>query len=150
MLTGALAALVGVLLFASGDPGPGRGPDPAAPPAAGPGPTQPGAAAEPGSLAVDSGQTLRLPAARLAQARLAVDLLFPEPSTSAGPLSARILAPDGRVLELEAAVGGADRRRASIEIDSAWLSPGRYIVELQTTERSHFPLRRYALEVGEP
>ena len=25
--------------------------------------------------------------------------------------------------------------------------PGRYVIEVKTVERSHFPLRRYALEV---
>jgi hypothetical protein len=84
--------------------------------------------------------------ASLPDEALEVDLLFPEPSASREPLPARILAPDGRLLELPAGVA-ADARRARIEIPAGWLAPGRYIIELKTTERSHFPLRRYALEV---
>jgi hypothetical protein len=36
---------------------------------------------------------------------------------------------------------------ATLELDPSWLLPGSYFVELQTTERSAFPVRRYAIEV---
>ena len=70
------------------------------------------------------------------------------PTSPAGPLPVRILAADGRILETAAAVYGDDPTRASVEIEADWLgSPGRYIVEIKTKERTHFPLRRYAIEV---
>ena len=41
-----------------------------------------------------------------------------------------------------------DPTRASVEIEPGWLDPpGRYMVEIKTKERTHFPLRRYVIEV---
>ena len=59
-------------------------------------------------------------------------------------MAARVVAGDGRVLETAAAVteGGA-----AVALQPEWLSPGRYLVELRTREKSHFPLRRYVLSV---
>ena len=152
---GMAATAVGLVAFSILDTERALPAEPAPPPAAKePAPSSAVAVAAPaaappapGPLAVASGQTLTLSATSLPAARpLAVDLLFPEPSTSAEPLPARVLALDGRVLEMEAPLG-AGRRSAVIEIPSEWLSPGRYVVEVQTTERSHFPLRRYVLQV---
>ncbi len=50
-------------------------------------------------------------------------------------------------LEIRGALHEADRRSARFELQADWLSPGRYIIEMKTTERTHFPLRRYVLEV---
>lgn len=70
------------------------------------------------------------------------------PTSPAGSLPVRILAADGRILETNGAVYADDPTRASVEIEADWLgSPGRYIVEIKTKERTHFPLRRYAIEV---
>ena len=70
------------------------------------------------------------------------------PTSPAGPLSVRVIASDGRVLETTGAVREQDPTRARVEIEQGWLGrPGRYIVELNTKERTHFPLRRYAIEV---
>ena len=36
---------------------------------------------------------------------------------------------------------------ATIEIESGWLVPDTYLVQLRTTERSVLPLRRYVIVV---
>jgi hypothetical protein len=46
-----------------------------------------------------------------------------------------------------AEVPGPDRTIASVALEVEWLSPGSYLIELQTTERTHMPLRRYLLEI---
>ena len=70
------------------------------------------------------------------------------PTSPAGSLPVRVLATDGRILETTGVVSEDDSTRVSVEIEAGWLdSPGRYIVELKTKERTHFPLRRYAIEV---
>jgi hypothetical protein len=98
--------------------------------------------------AIVSGGTLELVAVELAGSEpVLLDLLLPAPPESVTDLPVRVLAPDGRVLELQGLIAAEDRGRARVVLDPAWLSPGRYIVEIQTMERTHFPLRRYALEV---
>lgn len=77
---------------------------------------------------------------------LVVHLRLGEPSADDRPRPVRIAAADGRVQELQGALD-ADRGAALLELDPAWLTPGVYLVEVKTTERSHIPLRRYVLEV---
>jgi hypothetical protein len=116
-------------------------PEPATPP------PSPSAGSARKALSIDSGATLEIEAQALpTSGPLAVELLFPEPSTATA-LPVRILSEDGRILHLQAGIPEQDARRASVEIPPDWLSPGRYVVELKTTERTHLPLRRYALEV---
>jgi hypothetical protein len=76
-----------------------------------------------------------------------VDLLLPDPIEGDEPLGFRIVSPDGRRLEGQASPGGDDRRRARVQIEPGWLSQGRYLVELRTREKSHFPIRRFVLDV---
>jgi hypothetical protein len=99
-------------------------------------------------LTLLSGETLEIPADALSAGRVvALNLQLAEPSANRDPLAGRILS-EGRVpLDLSAAILGEDRHIARVEIEANWLSPGRYVIEVQTTERTHFPLRRYALEV---
>ena len=96
---------------------------------------------------IASGATLVVPRADLADgATLALKLLMPPDALGPGPLPTRILAPDGRRIERSSsAEPSGDGVR--FEISAAWLSPGRYLIEVTTRDRSHFPLRRYALEV---
>ena len=97
---------------------------------------------------IESGETLALDAASLPVGRpLVLKLALAEPSRSADPRPVRVIAPDGRLLHLSGALVADDRRSAEVEIDPDWLAPGRYVVEVKTTEKTHFPLRRYALEV---
>jgi hypothetical protein len=108
----------------------------------------PPARSESGGRSVASGETLVLEAASLpAGEALVVHLLLPEPPDGDAPHAVRVLALDGRQLETRARVLGGDRRGVALELDPTWLEPGRYIVELETTEKTHFPLRRYVVEV---
>ena len=52
------------------------------------------------------------------------------------------------MIELATSPFGADRTRARIDLPPDALNrPGRYIIEIETTEKSHIPLRRFAIEV---
>ncbi len=144
----AVAVLL-LVLWSSGGRSPG-GADPApAPPSA----ARPLKAAdrEPATLAdytLRSGEIAKIELAAPSGDRpLALDLALGEPSRTAEPLAAQLRDMNGRVLDLPAAVAVDGRMSARIEIEPGWLSPGSYLVELRTTERSHFPMRRYPLEV---
>lgn len=78
---------------------------------------------------------------------LRLGLILPVPATRFEPLEARIVDEDGRMLKTEATVQGEGKESANLEIETDWLSPGRYLIHLTTQESSHFPLRRYPLEV---
>jgi len=78
---------------------------------------------------------------------LVVPLQLGQPEAPGSVLSGRIVT-EGRVLEVSAAVGEEAPDVAEIDVAADFLrSPGRYIVEIKTSEKSHFPLRRYAIEV---
>jgi hypothetical protein len=136
-----LTALVWLLLSGS-DQGSREGP------AASAAVTAEGAARAIADRTLRSGETLAIAAAALPSDRpVILDLRLAEPSKSADPLAGRILTAGRPPLEFEGAIQGEDRGRARVGIDSDWLSPGRYVIEIETTERSHFPVRRFALEV---
>ncbi|HEY8153298.1 MAG TPA: hypothetical protein VII72_04125 [Myxococcota bacterium] len=101
-----------------------------------------------GELRIGSGETIELDAASLTPGTpLVLRLTLGEPSRTQDPRPVRVVSADSRVFEGEGVLGEglADAR---FEIDPAFLSaPGRYIVEVKTTELSHFPLRRYAIQV---
>ena len=78
-------------------------------------------------------------------ARFAV--FIPVPSTDSEPRPVRLIASDSRTLKVWAPMVGAERMHATFEVHPGWLEPGRYIVEVKTTERTHFPLRRYVFNV---
>ena len=79
---------------------------------------------------------------------LALNLLLPIALQSVDALPARIAAMDGsRELKLPDAVVANDRGKVQLQIESGWLSPGRYRIEIKTTEPSHLALRRYLLEI---
>jgi hypothetical protein len=103
---------------------------------------------EPGELRIASGETLQIDAASLAPGEpVVLRLVLGEPSRTQDPRPVRVISADRRVFEGPGILGEglADAR---FEIDPGFLSaPGRYIVEVKTTELSHFPLRRYAIEV---
>ena len=42
---------------------------------------------------------------------------------------------------------GGEGGGVQLVIDSDWLQPGSYLIQVTTTEQSPFPLRRYVLEV---
>jgi len=156
-----LAAAVGVALAIAGGWWWTRGaaPEPAAPPerseaqapaSEGPPAAGPEAAAVTGAEdapTLVSGTTLALERDALpADGPLVVHLDLGEPSADAEPRPVRVYATDGRRLELSGRLD-ASRRKARVDLDPAFLAPGRYLVEVKTTEESHFPLRRYVIEV---
>jgi hypothetical protein len=86
-------------------------------------------------------------AALPAERALLVELVLAEPSTHAEPLPAQLRDTSGRALDLLAAVELDERSSARVEIEPGWLRAGSYLIELRTTERSHFPIRRYPFTV---
>lgn len=101
---------------------------------------------------VEAGGRIELDLAAIAeQPRVALRLAVPTPPDSAAPLRWRLLGegfePEWAEAPLAPAEGDAAQSEARIEIDGPSLSRGRYVVELETRERSHFPLRRYELLV---
>jgi hypothetical protein len=101
-----------------------------------------------GELRIASNETIQIDAASLVPGKpVVLRLVLGEPSRSQEPRPVRVLSLDSRVFEGQGILG-SDLADARFEIDPAFLAtPGRYIVEVKTTELSHFPLRRYAIEV---
>lgn len=100
-------------------------------------------------LTLSSGETVAILASSLRAGKpVVLQLGLPAPPAGVESLSIRVMAEDGRVLETEAAIQRGDSAIATLEIPAAWLAAtGRYVVEIQTREQTHFPLRRYAVEV---
>ena len=114
-----------------------------------PGPPPPRAVDAPqaGEIEIGSGETIEIDSKSLEPGRpVVVRLDLAVASTTDDPRPVRLLGPGGFVRLGEGALG-AGRTSARYEIDPTWLTPGRYVIEVRTTEPSHFPLRRYALEV---
>jgi hypothetical protein len=101
-----------------------------------------------GEIRVAAGDTIVLRKAMLEPGKpVVLSLDLGEPSQTGEPRPARLLGPKGPIKATEATLDAA-RTGARFVIDPASLTgPGRYIVEVQTTERSHFPIRRYAIQL---
>ncbi len=103
--------------------------------------------ATPVELKLDSGDEQEIQASTLSAGQpvlLSLGLATSPPVS----LAVRVLAADGRILETTGVVHEDEPTWARAEIEAGWLDrPGRYIVELKTNERTHFPLRRYAITV---
>jgi hypothetical protein len=94
-----------------------------------------------------AGGTLQLDRASFpAAGPVRVTLELPVTSADDSPRPVRLVSQDQRVLEISGAVESG-RTAATIDVDSGYLQPGSYLVEIETTERSHFPLRRYFIIV---
>jgi hypothetical protein len=78
---------------------------------------------------------------------LALALELPDEARGEGPRDVRVLAPDGRELKTTATPLPGAGSGVQLAIDPGWLRPGRYLIEVQTAEQTHFPLRRYVLEI---
>jgi hypothetical protein len=104
-------------------------------------------AARAGETLLAKGETLVLDAATLRPGTpVALRLDLEVASRSDEPRPVRVYSTDGRALELQASLG-AQRSEANLELDPAFLTPGRYMVEVKTTELSPLPIRRYVVEV---
>ena len=104
---------------------------------------------EQGVFDLTAGETASISAQDLTSGSpLVLDLLLPATLPSADALPARIISMDGNgELKLPDAVVATDGNRVRVQIESGWLSPGNYQIEIQVSERSHLDLRRYLLEV---
>ncbi len=104
---------------------------------------------EPVDFDLTAGETTSVAVQDLPTERpLALNLLLPVALPSADALPARIVAMDGsRELKLPDGVVANDRDRVQVRIENGWLSPGRYLIEIETTEPSPLALRRYLLEI---
>jgi len=71
------------------------------------------------------------------------------PQTEARPLAVTISAfQDSAILAAtETAPVAAGETEARLPLPAQAPTPGRYLIQVKTTERNHFPLRRYVLEV---
>ena len=101
---------------------------------------------------IEPAETIAIDGADLpSEGTVAVDLVLGAASADARPLEGRILSMDesrdNRVRELMASVVGDERETARIQIPAEFLTRDLYLIEIKTTEKSHFPLRRYRLEV---
>jgi hypothetical protein len=98
---------------------------------------------------LDLGENREVAAAALPSGQpILLSLSVPIVSDGVDTLPVRLIADDGRVLERMGVVGRHERERAEVPIEANWLNhPGRYIVEVETTEKTHPPLRRYVIEV---
>ena len=96
-----------------------------------------------------AGETMSVTVQDLPTGRpLRLNLLLPAALPGADAFPARIVATDGsRELKLADAVVADDRGKARVRIESGWLSPGRYRIEIQTGEPSELAVRRYPLEI---
>ncbi|MEM7541267.1 MAG: hypothetical protein AAF384_06715 [Pseudomonadota bacterium] len=102
----------------------------------------------PPALSIATGKTSNIEHRALPRsAPLIIELDLGVPN-QIGPRPTRILATsDGRVLELNGTVGESKPQANKLAIDTEWLKPDRYVIEVQTTEMVHIPLRRYILNV---
>ena len=78
---------------------------------------------------------------------LALGLGLADEARGEEPLAVRIVSVDGRRLETTAAPADGIESGLRLEIDPEWLTPGRYMIEVRTAEKTHFPVRRYVLEI---
>ncbi len=63
------------------------------------------------------------------------------------PRTVRIVCEDGRALDTTASIEPGAGSGVRIEIDSNWLRRGDYMISVTTSEPTHFPVRRYVLEI---
>ena len=101
---------------------------------------------------IEPAETIAIDSADLPSAgNVAVDLVLGATSADARPLEGRILSMDesreNRVRDLMAFVVDEERATVRIEVPVTFLTEDLYLIEVTTTEKSHFPLRRYRLEV---
>jgi len=147
MLGAALIAALALWLWNrdTGPAGPKSGQAESEPP--GPPPARAVDAPQAGEIGIVAGETIEIDSKSLEPGRpVVVRLDLGVPSRTDEPRPVRLLGPSGFVREGQGALGEG-RGSARYEIDAAWLTPGRYVIEVKTTEQSHFPIRRYALEV---
>jgi hypothetical protein len=102
-----------------------------------------------GVLPAGPGDVIHLDTAQLAEApSVRVELVVPVAQTGAAPRPVRVYSAHRAPIELMTAPLTGDRTRLRIDMPSHTFDrPGRYVVEVESTEKSVFPVRRFAIEV---
>ena len=130
-------------------------PQPSPAPAPAPPPPEPPADQTPrlavpnaaGEISIAPHETIQLDSASLQPGKpLVLHLDLEVPSLDAEPRPVRVVSPDRGVYEGQGVLDES-RSDARFEIDPAFFKPGRYLVEIKTTEMTHFPLRRFLIDV---
>ena len=78
---------------------------------------------------------------------VALDLELPDAIRGSDTRPVRVAAVDGRQMRTTASVRSGAGSGIRLELAPGWLVPGRYLIEVTTDEKTHFPMRRYVLEV---
>ena len=100
-----------------------------------------------GEISIAPHETIQLDSASLEPGKpLVLHLDIEVPSLTDEPRPVRVISPEKRVFEGQGVLGEG-RSDARFEIDPAFFKPGRYLVEIKTTEMTHFPLRRFVIDV---
>ena len=150
-VAGGLAAIAVILWVASGDSAErkeadGSGPalnaaaDPALSPAA------PAAAVPKLRIAANGRLTLELDQLP-DEGPLELGLDLSEEARGSGDRTVRVISVDGRRLDTTASPLPGRESGVRLEIDPAFLSAGRYLIEIDTEEKHPLQLRRYVLEL---
>lgn len=77
----------------------------------------------------------------------ALGLDMPDEARGDGALEVKVADVRGRVIELTGERIDGAGTGLRIDLDPAWLEPGRYLIQVVTAERTPLPLRRYVLEI---
>ncbi len=80
-------------------------------------------------------------------APVSVELAMPVRLVGDGVFETRVMTEGREMLRLEGRVRGPDRNVVRIDVPGGWLEPGTYLFEVETGERSHFPMRRFMMMV---
>lgn len=102
-----------------------------------------------GVVPVGSGDVIHVDLAEIGTVE-AVRFEFTLPMASADeePRPVTVYDPEGQRSKFETAALSGERTQARIDVPSStFTGPGKYIVEIRTTERSHIPLVRFAVEI---
>ena len=78
---------------------------------------------------------------------LTLGLALAEDAHGGEPLPVRVVSVDGRRFDAIATPAAGTQRGLRVEIDSDWLKPGLYMIQVSTNERTPLGLRRYVLEI---
>ncbi len=112
-------------------------------------------AATPPELTAKSGQHRIAAGGRLAidradlenEAALAVDLELADDARGTGERTVRVVSTDGRRIDLTATPLPGTGTGVHLNIDAGFLTPGRYLVEIDTVDDHPLKIRRYVVEI---
>ena len=143
-----LAVVVGMLWWSAGSDGP-RGPEPMRPAPISPPSAAPATASViPEVPRIASGAVLSLSRGELPAIALVLELdLSVATQGDIQSLPVRVIDEEGRAVDIVSRIDPDSRQRLRVELPTASLSRGRYVIEVETTEMTHLPLRRYVLEI---